>query len=216
MKSLNLDFKELAAVDIARTPWQRSAGGHVERRLLERAHAESGHATSIVRYAPGAEFPRHDHPGGEEFLVLDGVFSDEYGDYPAGSYLRNPIGSAHAPFSRPGCTIFVKLCQMPTVGDRVVRTERDRVWAPQGGGIHVATLHVDEHERVDLVRVDGEVRLALADAELLVMEGAVRLSRGTFAAPAWIRIPSGALSEILLIAGTRLWRKRGHLGSISG
>ena len=84
--------------------------------MLDRSGGEVARATSIVRYAPGARFDRHVHGGGEEILVLEGVFSDESGDHPAGTYLRNPPGSAHAPFSREGCVLFVKLWQF-TAGD---------------------------------------------------------------------------------------------------
>ena len=69
-------------------------------------------ATTIVRFAPGSRFSGHVHGGGEEFLVLDGVFSDQTGDFPKGSYVRNPPGTGHAPGSEPGCTILVKLWQM--------------------------------------------------------------------------------------------------------
>lgn len=72
---------------------------------------EFGHTTSIVKYDPGSRFAQHHHPMGEEIFVLQGVFSDESGDYPAGTYLRNPPGSYHSPFSDQGCIIFVKLNQ---------------------------------------------------------------------------------------------------------
>ncbi len=80
----------------------------VERRLLDRRGAELARATSIVRYAPGSRFERHSHGGGEEILVLEGIFQDDHGTYPAGSWLGNPPGSIHRPWSEPGCTIWVK------------------------------------------------------------------------------------------------------------
>jgi anti-sigma factor ChrR (cupin superfamily) len=64
--------------------------------------------TALVRWAPGTRFNPHRHYGGEEIYVLDGVFEDEYGRYPAGSWLRSPHLSAHCPYSIEGCTIFVK------------------------------------------------------------------------------------------------------------
>jgi len=76
--------------------------------MLDRLGAESGRATSIVRCVPGSYFSAHVHDGGEEFLVLEGVFSDEHGNYGPGSYLRNPPGSLHSPFSEEGCTLYVK------------------------------------------------------------------------------------------------------------
>ena len=64
--------------------------------MLDRRGEEVARATSLVSYAPGSHFERHIHDGGEEILVLEGTFSDEQGDYPTGTYLRNPVGSSHA------------------------------------------------------------------------------------------------------------------------
>src|SRR5918993_663748 len=95
----------------ARLPWAPSPMAGVERRMLDRVGGEVARATSIVRYAPGSRFSAHAHGGGEEFLVLEGVFSDEHGDFPTGSYVRNPPTSRHTPGSESGCTLFVKLWQ---------------------------------------------------------------------------------------------------------
>ncbi|GAL13613.1 hypothetical protein JCM19233_4618 [Vibrio astriarenae] len=51
---------------------------------LDRVGGEVARATSIVRYKPNSAFSPHTHDGGEEFFVLEGVFSDEHGDYPQG------------------------------------------------------------------------------------------------------------------------------------
>ena len=106
---LNADFSKRAVVHAARVSWVPSPIAGVERRMLDRIGEEVSRATSIVRYAPNSHFSAHTHGGGEEFFVLDGVFSDEHGDFPAGSYIRNPPGSRHTPGSEKGCTIFVKL-----------------------------------------------------------------------------------------------------------
>src|SRR5215813_2578302 len=108
---INADFTQRAAVHAARLDWVRSPMPGVERRLLDRIGGEVARATSIVRYAPHSHFSPHTHGGGEEFLVLEGVFQDEHGDYPAGWYIRNPPTSSHTPGSEAGCTIFVKLWQ---------------------------------------------------------------------------------------------------------
>ncbi len=108
---LHADLSQPALVHAGRLPWVSSPAAGVERRMLFRVGDEKAIATSIVRYAAGSSFHSHMHPGGEEFLVLDGVFEDEHGRYPAGSYVRNPPGSAHAPRSREGCIIFVRLRQ---------------------------------------------------------------------------------------------------------
>ena len=108
---LNADFSIRVAARAAELPWQASPMAGVERRMLDRIGDEVARATTIVRFAPGSAFAPHTHDGGEEFIVLEGVFQDEHGDYPAGSYVRNPPTSSHTPASAPGCTIFVKLWQ---------------------------------------------------------------------------------------------------------
>ena len=108
---LNADFTRRVAVHAADLAWTPSPIAGVERRMLDRVGGEVARATSIVRYAPNSCFSAHTHDGGEEFLVLEGIFSDEPGDFPAGTYIRNPPTSRHTPGSRSGCTIFVKLWQ---------------------------------------------------------------------------------------------------------
>src|SRR5664279_594806 len=108
---LNMEFARRVVIDTNALDWQPSPARGVWRKPLAREEAERGHATSIVRYDPGSSFARHAHPLGEEILVLDGVFSDEFGDFGAGTYFRNPPGSSHAPSSQPGCVLLVKLHQ---------------------------------------------------------------------------------------------------------
>ena len=118
---VNADFTQRVVIATDTMPWIPSPQAGVERRLLDRIGGEVARATSLVRYAPASAFPAHGHALGEEFLVLDGVFSDEHGDYPAGTYVRNPPGSHHTPRTAPGCIIFVKLRQMQPAGDRARR-----------------------------------------------------------------------------------------------
>ena len=105
---IRADMKEAVALQTYDLAWEPSPAVGVERRMLVRDEA-LGLATSIVRYAPGASFPAHTHPGGEEIFVLEGTFADEHGTYAAGTYLRNPPGSRHHPYSPDGCVLFVKL-----------------------------------------------------------------------------------------------------------
>lgn len=71
-------------------------------------HEFGAESCALVRWAPGTHFTAHTHWGGEEILVLEGVFSDEHGHYPEGTWLRSPHGSRHQPFSDEGCLIYVK------------------------------------------------------------------------------------------------------------
>ena len=118
---LNADFTRRAVVHAGTLDWVVSPMAGVHRRMLDRIGDEVARATSIVRYAQDSHFSPHVHDGGEEFLVLDGVFQDEHGDYPAGSYVRNPPTSRHTPGSAAGCTIFVKLWQFDLADRTQVR-----------------------------------------------------------------------------------------------
>src|ERR1041384_5451885 len=125
-------------------PWRASPMAGVERRMLDRIGEEVARATSIVRYAADARFSAHTHGGGEEFLVLGGSFHDATGDYPEGAYVRNPIGTSHAPWAGPdGAVLFVKLWQFAAADtQRVVIATRTAAWHPGPvAGVTVLPLH---------------------------------------------------------------------------
>lgn len=208
---LNADHRLPALVHGAAEPWHASPLPGVERVLLERDGGEVARATSIVRYRPGSRFTAHVHDAGEEYLVLEGCFSDETGHHPAGSYVRNPPGSRHAPYSDGGCTIFVKLRQMRPDDSARVCVE-PVAWAPAAGGGQQALLFEDAHERVSLQRVEPGACLATpwgdGGGELFVLEGALVGDDGrTLKAWSWLREP-GALrtrwrAESLAIVWTK-------------
>lgn len=212
---INADFSRPVVVTPDHYQWVASPGGEVERVMLGRIGAEQARATSLVRYAPDARFPRHAHPGGEEILVLSGTFSDESADFPAGWYLRNPPDSSHQPFSREGALIFVKLRQMAADDKRRVRidTRDPSCWQRQGQGA-VCPLFSGPGEQVCLQRLQaGQAVLddAPGGAELLVLDGAIvggqRYERGT-----WIRLPAGAHPGFTAASvGVTFYLKTGHL-----
>jgi anti-sigma factor ChrR (cupin superfamily) len=168
-----------------------------------------------VRYAPHSRFPAHDHPLGEEFLVLDGIFADEHGDYPAGTYVRNPPGSRHAPRTAGGCTIFVKLRQMRADEQRRVVIDTARAAWESRGGMKQAVLYRDESECVALERLDaGASQPELArpgGEEILVLAGDLGDDHGVYEAGAWIRLPAGCRGVLRSRGGALYWVKRGHL-----
>ena len=161
---LNADFTKKVSVHGAQLPWVASPMAGVDRRMLDRIGDEVARATSLVRYAPNSHFSSHVHTGGEEFFVLDGVFQDEHGDFPAGSYIRNPPESSHTPRSAPGCTIFVKLWQFE-LSDRThsrIDTNKMRfVLASDRAGVEVLPLFSDAREDVVVERWAPGVELSL-------------------------------------------------------
>jgi ChrR Cupin-like domain len=218
---LNADFSQRVAVHAARLPWVASPIAGVDRRMLDRIGEEVARATSIVRYAPASRFSAHTHGGGEEFLVLEGVFQDEHGDYPAGSYVRNPPTSRHTPSSAPGCVLFVKLWQFD-LEDRTParRDARALVYthALDRLGVETAPLYRDSREEVRMERWvrDTSVPLDLPDGgEFLVINGAFDEGGEHFAPQSWLRLPpQGRLSATVGRDGCTLWVKTGHLRQI--
>ena len=220
---LNADFTRRAAVHAAQLQWVPSPIAGVDRRMLDRIGDEVARATSIVRYAPESRFSAHTHGGGEEFLVLDGVFQDEHGDFPAGFYVRNPPTSRHTPASAPGCTIFVKLWQFDPADRTDVRIDAGRIgYVPTPGraGVEVKELFRDGHEdvRVEHWAPDGAVALALpGGGEFLVLAGGFTEGGETFAPQSWLRLPCGAeLRATARPQGCTVWAKTGHLRHIEG
>ncbi len=211
------DLNARVVLDTTELPWSPSPLPGVERRLLDRSGGEVARATSIVRYAPGSSFAAHSHAGGEEILVLDGTFSDETGDHPAGTYLRNPPGSSHAPFSAEGCTILVKLRQMHQADQACVRIQtRQSAWLPGlVPGLAVMPLHQFGSEQVALVRwAPGTMfqpHRHLGGEEILVLEGVFQDEAGTYPAGSWLRNPPGSVHSPWSDQGCTIWVKTGHL-----
>ncbi len=213
---LNMDFTKRVVVDLNKMDWISSPSSGVLRKPLEREAQESGHVTSIVRYEPGASFDRHSHPMGEEIFVLDGIFSDETGDYGEGTYIRNPPGSAHSPFSKEGCTIFVKLNQFEEHDDRqrYIKT-KNTAWMPGIGGLQIMTLHEFEHEHVALVKWPaGEIfqpHQHFGGEEVLVLSGVFQDEYGSYPGHTWIRSPHMSQHHPFVEQETVIMVKTGHL-----
>jgi hypothetical protein len=196
---VNADLQRLALVRTAELDWQSSPSGTVWRKPLYRSGGEYGPVTSIVRYASGGAFAAHAHPEGEEILVLEGVFSDEHGDYPAGSFLLNPHGSRHTPRSGPGCVLFVRLRQYPGEGRerRMVATDTLPWMLTQTEGVVERVLYAQPGwpERVALRRWPAGVELdegdGQASVELFLLSGSLAGELGALGPGCWLRIPAG-------------------------
>lgn len=213
---LNMNFAERVVIDTQSMPWIASPAQGVWRKQLEREEAESGHTTSIVRYEAGSQFKTHPHPMGEEIFVLEGVFSDENGDYPAGTYLRNPPGSSHAPFSDKGCVILVKLNQFDARDSATVRVNTNRQqWLAGIGGLEVMPLHDFEHEHVALVKWPAGERFQphkhFGGEEILVLSGKFSDEHGQYPKGCWIRSPHMSEHFPYVEQETVILVKTGHL-----
>jgi anti-sigma factor ChrR (cupin superfamily) len=195
---LNSDFNQRVVQNARDAVWTASPLPGVDRRMLDRIGEEVARATSIVRYAAGSRFDRHVHEGGEEILVLHGVFSDENGDYSAGAYLRNPPGTSHTPFSRDGCTLFVKLWQFAPNDTEPVRIETSTAAWHAGlvPGLSVMPLHEHGGVSTALVRWAPQTRFNMhshpGGEEILVLEGVFRDEAGDYPTGTWLRNPRGS------------------------
>lgn len=218
---LNADFQQRATAHGAKLDWQTSPMKGVERRMLERIGDEVARATTIVRYAPGSKFSAHMHTGGEEFLVLDGVFQDEHGDFPKGSYIRNPPQSKHTPGSDEGCTILVKLWQFDPEDRTHVVAATDKLAFQRIVGrddVGVMPLFNDGSEDVRLEKWDPDTTVTLSPkggVEFFVVEGGFEEGDEVFAEQSWLRLPIGQKLEAKAgPKGCLCWVKEGHLKNL--
>lgn len=219
-EAINGDLAVRAVADTTRMEWTPSPSGTVWRKRVHLVGPpESGQVTSVVRYEPDSRFPAHDHPGGEEILVLDGVFSDEHGDWPAGTYLLNPEGFRHAPFSRSGCVLFVKLRQFPGRDRRHVVIDTDELdWEPgRTPGISHKRLYQQKgfSDEVRLERWAPGTKLADVSyeqgVEIFVIDGELVDEAGTYSAGFWLRLPAGSTHRPRSDGGCILYVKRSGL-----
>lgn len=215
---INAKFSLRAIVTPDQYRWVASPQVGVERVMLDRVGEEKARATSIVRYAPRSSFPPHQHPGGEEILMLSGTFSAGSEHNPAGWYLRNPPGSSHQPSSDEGALIFVKLGQMSPLEARPVRinTHDASSWKSQSGR-EICPLFSDDTEQVWLQRLAPDETLFADRAggiELLVLSGGIVAGGQSYESGSWIRLPAGDSLEIAASGqGATLYIKAGHLAA---
>ena len=213
---INMDFSEKVVINTGKENWLESPSKKVLRVPLEREKPESGHVTSVVKYQPGSSFPAHSHPKGEEIFVLEGIFSDEHGDYPAGSYLRNPPGTNHSPFSKKGCTLLVKLDQFESGDKELVNLNTNcEEWRQGHGGLQVMPLHSFGTEGTALVKwPKGEEFLPhshFGGEEIFVISGTFKDEYGEYPAGTWIRSPHLSQHHPHVDEETIIFVKTGHL-----
>ena len=214
---LNADFSERVVVHTAEMDCEPSPMAGVHRKKLDRIGDEVARATSLVKYEANSYFSPHTHGGGEEFIVLDGTFSDEHGDYPAGTYVRNPIGSTHKPFSKDGCVIFVKLHQFEQDDVQQFSIDTSKAVFRQGlvSGLTVLPLHQHTHESCALVRWAPGTRFKphrhWGGEEIFVLDGVFSDENGDYPKGTWLRSPHLSAHTPYSETGCLIYVKTGHL-----
>jgi anti-sigma factor ChrR (cupin superfamily) len=214
----NMNFQQKVVIDTNKEQWIESPLTGVWRKPLAREEAEQGHATSIVQYEPGASFSFHNHPLGEEIFVLSGVFSDETGNYPAGSYFRNPEGFSHAPFSLEGCILLVKLHQFKHGDDQHISIDTNTAgWSPGIGQLQVMPLHSFQSESTALVKWPAGTKFQphqhWGGEEIYVIEGELIDEHGRYPAGSWLRSPHLSQHNPFVEQDTLIFVKTGHLAA---
>jgi len=215
---LNMDLSKTACSLAGEQSWVKSPSEGVSRIHLEREAAESGHTTSFVKFEADSFFPPHEHPLGEELYVLEGTFSDENGDYPAGTYIRNPLGSKHCPFTKEGCTLFVKLEQFKKGDNKHIVIRQEQInWQPGIGNLKVTGLHSYDTESTALVwwpeNETFQPHSHFGGEEIVVLKGTFMDEHGKYPKGSWIRSPHMSTHFPYVEEETLILVKVGHLNS---
>lgn len=97
-------FSGLVGLDLSSATFEPFREGVEIARLSGRG--DKGE-TALLRYAPGASVPMHNHTGLETILILSGSQSDDDGTYRAGDLVLNQPGSRHRVWSEEGCLVLI-------------------------------------------------------------------------------------------------------------
>jgi anti-sigma factor ChrR (cupin superfamily) len=221
MMQLNIDFERVVVTNTVELPWQLLYEEGVAQRLLEKVGTKLPRTTSIIRYLAGASIPSHAYGQGEEMIVLEGEYSDEFGVYPAGTYIKNPTGTQRTSITKIGCVLFVKqghLQQDDT--ERVVIDVQNSPWR-QGmvAGLRVMPLSEFKGEHSALVRWQpGTVFNAhrhWGGEEIYVLEGIFEDEFGRYPKGTWLRNPHMSQHAPFSQEGCTIFVKVGHLPEVN-
>ena len=217
LAELNADRSQRIAVETQTMQWEISEADGVMRKRLERLTGDPEPVTTVVRYMSGSSFPAHRHVHGEEIFVLEGTFSDNHGHYGAGSYLRNPAGSNHTPYSEEGCTLFVKLQQFQTDDSQQVNIQTlEQSWLPGlVQGLSVMPLHEFNGENVALVKWDAntvfQMHTHMGGEEIFVLQGTFEDEFGKYPQGTWLRNPPNSSHMPFTKEECLIFVKKGHM-----
>lgn len=216
---IHADLSQNATVQTNELEWIPSPMKGVERKMIERDGEELARATSLVRYAAGSSFSAHTHDLGEEFIVLEGVFSDDSGNFPKGTYVRNPAGSKHIPQSAEGCMIFVKLRQFHLEDQSYVRINFETAQWQETKLLNYLPLHHFGSENVAMIRTNKDCELSLnqikQSVEIFLMDGEIQDESIQHKSGTWLRFPSEQELNLSLQANSLLYIKTGHLPQVT-
>jgi len=220
--NVNDDFSKRVLMHGDAIDWEDSPMPGVQRRRLDRGQGDADRVTTIVRYAPNSQFSSHVHGGGEEFIVLEGVFEDDYGDWPVGSYIRNPPGSEHTPGSKQGCVILVKLCQFDPDDRTFIHANLNKLGAVADAdrpGVKSSPLYKDHLEEVRFEHWAPNTTVSMefdGGAEIFVIKGGFQEGADELRKHSWLRIPAGGrLKADAGTDGATVWIKQNHLKLMS-
>ena len=225
---INANFNIFVATNFDASKYVPSPAYGVNRFMLDRVGGEKARATTIVEYQPNSRFPEHTHIGGEEFLVLEGTFKDQFGEFSSGTYVRNPIDSKHAPWvDEDGCTIMVKLLQMADTGEGTDPLHICLESAKKTNGISTdfgTTLDLYKNkqtgERVQMFWMNPNSSIpcddeAMGGEEFFVLHGSLELNGERYSKWGWMRFPPGGTEDRANLRagddGAQIYRKTGHL-----
>jgi anti-sigma factor ChrR (cupin superfamily) len=215
--NIHSDYSQRVVIYHEALSWIPSPVPGIERRMLDRVGDEVARATSIVRYLPGSRFTAHQHELGEEILVREGQFSDERGDYPAGTYLKNPPGSSHSPFTETGCVLLVKLRHLhPDNQQGLIIDTKTATWYPGlVPGLSVLPLSEFETTHTAMVRWAPKTYFNphrhYGGEEIFVVDGVFEDEHGRYPAGSWIRSPHLSVHKPYSVEGCTIFVKTGHL-----
>src|SRR5690348_2582682 len=99
-------------VEVDGLPWEKSSHPGVETKtlVLERA---TGVLTMLIKMAPGAKLPDHEHVLIEQTFVLQGSLVCGEGVCKAGDFVWRPAGSRHEAWAGPDGGLMLGIFQIP-------------------------------------------------------------------------------------------------------
>ena len=99
-------------VEVAALPWEKTRFPGVEAKTLL-VDRDTGVVTSLMKFAPGARLPDHEHVLIEQTYVLEGSLVCGEGECKAGDFVWRPAGSRHQAWAGPRGGLMLAMFQIP-------------------------------------------------------------------------------------------------------